>query len=217
MKLIRRSFLILCALAASAYSQVVLQPGDVFTHTFTNLPQVVPGGGFSSAPVGAFTISVSSFDAASDVLFVEMFENGTNEAPLLTFVQEAVNDGSSFTNAWADFQGTVRLTMLSGSVTLENLSFFHEVPTGPGVWERHQLTVIPTRGTSLLNQLVPCAGPLSGGTWKNHGQYVSTVAKTARDLVRQGLLTQQERSAAVQEAAHSGCGKKSKKPKKLKD
>ena len=216
MKIIRTSFIILCALAASAYSQVALQPGAVFTYTFTNLPQVVPGGGFSEVPVGGFTVSVSSFEAASDVLLVEMFENGTNEPPLLSFVQEAVNDGSSFSNAWADFQGTVRLTMLSGSVTLESLFFFREVPTAPGVWERHQLTVIPVGG-SLLEQLVPCAGPAGGGTWKNHGQYVSAVAKVARDFVRQGLLTQQERSAAVQEAAHSACGKKSKKPKKPKD
>jgi hypothetical protein len=195
---------------------VVLQPGDVFTYTFTNLPQVVPGAGVSEVPVGTFTVSVSSFDAVSDVLFVEMFENGTNEAPLLTFVQEAANDGSSFPNAWADFQGTVRLTMLSGSVTLESLLFAHEVQTGPSTWERHQLAVVPVRGASLLEQLVPCAGPRSGGTWKNHGQYVSAIAKTAKDLVRQGLLTQQERSAAVQEAAHSGCGKQSKKPKKPK-
>src|SRR5688572_860989 len=144
MKLIQKTIIILCALAVSAYSQIVLQPGDVFTHTFTNLPQVAPGGGVSAVPVGAFTVSVSAFDVTNDVLFVEMFENGTNEAPLLTFVQEAVNDGSSFPNAWADFQGTVRLTMLSGSVTLESLFFFHEAPIAPGVWERRQLTVIPS-------------------------------------------------------------------------
>ena len=215
MKLIRKSFIILCALATSAYSQILLQPGEVFTYTFTNLPQVVPGTGFSPVPVGLFTVSVSSFDAG-DVLLVEMFENGTNEAPLLSFVQEAATDGSSSSNAWADFQGTVRLTMVVGSVQVESLLFAHEIPTGPSTWERHQLTVVPVEGADLVAQLVPCTGPLSGGTWKNHGQYVSTVAKTARDLVRQGLITQEERNAAVQEAAHSSCGKKEKKPKKPK-
>ncbi|HEY0549093.1 MAG TPA: hypothetical protein VGF13_05790, partial [Verrucomicrobiae bacterium] len=110
----------------------------------------------------------------------------------------------------------VRFTMLLGSVTLESHFFFHEVPTSSTTWERHQLTVIPGGGTSLLAQLVPCIGPVSGGAWKNHGQYVSAIAKAARDLVRQGLLTQQERNAAVQEAAHSSCGKGSKKPKKPK-
>jgi hypothetical protein len=209
MKLIRGTFIVLCTLIASAQAQVLLQPGDVFTYTFTSLPQVVPGAGMSDVPTGAFGFTVSSFDAGTDMLFVEMFENGTNEAPLLTFVTEATSDGSSFPNAWSDFQGTVRFTMLSGSVTLESILFFHEVLLGPGTWERHQLAVVPTRGgADLLQQRVPCAGPVSGGAWRNHGQYVSAVTRVARDLVSQGLLTKQERRSAIRDAAHSQCGKK---------
>jgi hypothetical protein len=33
-----------------------------------------------------------------------------------------------------------------------------------------------------LDQIAPCAGPASGGKWKNHGQYVSTVAQRGRGL-----------------------------------
>jgi len=28
-----------------------------------------------------------------------------------------------------------------------------------------------------IEQLVPCAGPLSGGRWKSHGQYVASVVE----------------------------------------
>jgi len=208
MKFKAGTFIIICALALAVHGQVLLQPGDSFTYTFTNLPDVVPGGGVSDVPVGGFTGTVSSFDAVTDVLFVEMFENGTNEAPLLTFVQETANDGSAYSNAWADFQGTVRYTMLSGSVTLENLIFFYEVPTGPDTWEQHQLAVIPVRQSIRLEDLVPCSGPVGGGIWKNHGQYVSAIARASRDLLRQGLMTKQEGQAAIREAAHSSCGKK---------
>jgi hypothetical protein len=69
-------------------------------------------------------------------------------------------------------------------------------------------------GSIGVDDLVPCSGPLSGGTWKNHGQYVSTVARVTRDLVRQGVITRRERSELISSAAHSDCGKKHKKDKK---
>lgn len=216
MKFKAGTFIMVGLLAVAVQGQVLLQPGDSFTYTFTTLPDLVPGNGSSDVPVGGFTGTVSSFDAATDVLLVEMFENGTNEAPLLTFVQEAANDGTAYANTWADFQGTVRYTMLSGSVTLESLVFFYEVPTGPETWEQHQLTVVPVRQGIRLEDLVPCSGPAGGGVWKNHGQYVSAIARTSRDLVRQGLMTKRERQAAIREAAHSSCGKKVKPGKKPK-
>lgn len=74
--------------------------------------------------------------------------------------------------------------------------------TAPGV------VVDPANGCSI-QQLVPCSGP-RGTTepWKNHGQYVSSVAKTANSFLRQGLITEAEKHAIVAEAASSNCGKK---------
>src|SRR5437667_148780 len=37
--------------------------------------------------------------------------------------------------------------------------------------------IVDEHGCSL-EQIAPCSGPASGGTWKNHGQYVSAVAQT---------------------------------------
>jgi hypothetical protein len=62
---------------------------------------------------------------------------------------------------------------------------------------------------SIINELVPCSGPASGGTWKNHGQYVSSVAHAAQSLANQGCISQQEIGKIVSAAARSNCGKKS--------
>ncbi len=62
--------------------------------------------------------------------------------------------------------------------------------------------VVDANGCSI-DQLVPCDGP-----WKNHGQYVSTIAHVSQDFVREGLISHQERAGIVAEAAQSDCGKK---------
>jgi hypothetical protein len=68
--------------------------------------------------------------------------------------------------------------------------------------------VDPGTGCSIA-QLCPCEGP-RGTTvpWKNHGQYVSCVAKSAESSVVQGLITEAEKDAIVSAAAGSACGDK---------
>jgi hypothetical protein len=67
---------------------------------------------------------------------------------------------------------------------------------------------------SIIDELVPCSGPASGGTWKNHGQYVSSVAHAAQDLANLGCISQQEIGKIVSDAARSDCGKKHQKQNK---
>ncbi len=59
--------------------------------------------------------------------------------------------------------------------------------------------------------LVPCAGPATGGTWRNHGHYVSSVAKAAEECLEAGLITEEQRYEIVSQAARSKCGKRYKK------
>ena len=59
-----------------------------------------------------------------------------------------------------------------------------------------------------IDQLAPCNGPASGGTWKNHGQYVSTIAQVAEAFLDDGLITEEEKDAIVASAAQSNCGAK---------
>ena len=66
--------------------------------------------------------------------------------------------------------------------------------------------VVDSAGCSIA-QLVPCAGPLEGGAgWRNHGQYVRGVARTAERFLSRGLITLDERDAIVAAAARSVCG-----------
>jgi hypothetical protein len=49
-------------------------------------------------------------------------------------------------------------------------------------------SIVGASGCSI-EQLAPCEGPASGGTWKNHGQYVSSVAHAVNEFVSRGLST----------------------------
>jgi len=70
-------------------------------------------------------------------------------------------------------------------------------------------TVVNAQGCSIA-QLVPCEGPATGGTWRNHGQYVSSVAHVAQEFAAQHLISRREKGQIVSQAARSNCGKKPK-------
>jgi len=66
--------------------------------------------------------------------------------------------------------------------------------------------IVDANGCSI-DQLAPCSGPTSGGTWKNHGQYVAAVAQAAEAFLEQGLISEDEAEAIVSLAAQSNCGR----------
>ena len=65
--------------------------------------------------------------------------------------------------------------------------------------------IVDANGCSI-DQIVPCSGPASGGTWKNHGQYVSAVAQAVEVFLAQGLVTEDEAEKIISDAARSNCG-----------
>jgi hypothetical protein len=69
--------------------------------------------------------------------------------------------------------------------------------------------IVDANGCSI-DQLAPCAGPASGGTWANHGQYVSTVAHVVQEFLTQGLISAEQAEEIISQAAESGCGHKAK-------
>jgi hypothetical protein len=87
---------------------------------------------------------------------------------------------------------------------------------GQGAFNASFLLSGVTGAESIIDELVPCSGPASGGTWKNHGQYVSSVAHAAQRLANLGGINQNEKGKIVSEAARSNCGKKNQKQKKQK-
>ncbi len=67
--------------------------------------------------------------------------------------------------------------------------------------------VVNATGCSVAD-LCPCAHSVLLQSWKNHGGYVSCVAKTSTSFVEQGVLTEEQKGAIVAEAAQSACGVK---------
>lgn len=67
--------------------------------------------------------------------------------------------------------------------------------------------VVNEHGCSI-EQLVPCAGPTTGGKWKNHGKYLGEIKAAADTFLIAELITPKDRDAIVQAAARSDCGKK---------
>jgi hypothetical protein len=65
--------------------------------------------------------------------------------------------------------------------------------------------IVNAHGCSI-DQLVPCAGPASGGKWKSHGQYVRSVVKTATAFLKAKLITRRQWMEIVTRAARSKCG-----------
>jgi hypothetical protein len=72
------------------------------------------------------------------------------------------------------------------------------------------LGVIVDPGTGCsIDQLCPCDAPRGTNViWRNHGQYVSCVARSSEAFVEQELMTEAEKDETVSSAAQFSCGKK---------
>jgi hypothetical protein len=91
---------------------------------------------------------------------------------------------------------------LSGETDLDGDGVADSLDLCPGTGAG---AIVDGNGCSL-DQLAPCDGPASGGAWKNHGQYVSAVARAADAFLAQDLITPDEADEIVAQAAQSACG-----------
>jgi len=69
-------------------------------------------------------------------------------------------------------------------------------------------SVVNAQGCSI-DQLVPCAGPMTGGTWRNHGEYISTFTMVVKQVIADHLIPRQQKGQLTSAAARSNCGKPS--------
>lgn len=67
--------------------------------------------------------------------------------------------------------------------------------------------IVNAEGCSI-DQLVPCEGPTTGGSWKNHGKYLSAIRTIVTTFVEEGLLKETEGEELLATASRSDCGKK---------
>src|SRR2546422_10540402 len=125
-----KCLLVFCALLFGSsfplFGQLVLNPGDSWTYTFSSLPFQGGTNVFLTSTHGEFdfTVRSSSFDPG-DTLAYEMFENSTSEAPICSGTLNTAPQGTlicSAPNGWQDVQGAVRFRMLSGSLTVDNVT-----------------------------------------------------------------------------------------------
>jgi len=104
----------------------------------------------------------------------------------------------------------------SYSVVIDDLVFALPDTDGDGIPDNRDDCPNTVRGAVVdhhgcsIKQLVPCTGPPSGGEWKNHGEYVLAVARTAKAFLGPSLITRQQASDLIAAAARSDCGKKPK-------
>src|SRR3954469_13181874 len=162
MRSIQIAVAVLLWVAGSARAQVLLNTGDTYTFSFKSIPDTGAGDCSGAAPVGGvtFTLSPESFDASTDVLLFEMFENDSSEPVLTSAVAEGLSDGIAMPDAWADFQGTVRFTMISGSAILQRLTIFRRSPIDGESCQRYELQVTPTPSPNRSRTLISLKGTL---------------------------------------------------------
>ena len=65
--------------------------------------------------------------------------------------------------------------------------------------------LVDANGCSI-DQLAPCSGPATGGTWKNHGQYVSAVSGAVESFLAQDLISADQAEEIISQSAQSDCG-----------
>lgn len=177
-------------------------PFYAFPATFNSGDTVVLGMTYFRASNGKRAVIYSANCLQSPPLEFSNLEQGIIDGSTLGGYMQIVNAPSVATN--------------SGAVMYQDISLGAPDQDFDGVPDALDLcpntascTVVNSNGCSL-DQLVPCAGPVTGGTWKNHGAYVSAVARAANEFLAEGVISESEKDAIVSEAARSDCGSKSK-------
>jgi hypothetical protein len=114
-----------CAIL-SVQGQLLLNQGDSFTYQFATLPQTGSTNAFLTSPRGVFgfTLNAATFQPGEQLRY-EMFEHDSSEVPLQSGILSATPPSGATifsAGAWQDLQGAVRLTMLTGSATVDTIS-----------------------------------------------------------------------------------------------
>jgi hypothetical protein len=91
--------------------------------------------------------------------------------------------------------------------TAINFADFKFWPDGGSNTLLDSVSVVLDPEANTIQRLVPCEGPLEGGTWRSHGEYVSAVVEAVKTLLIEGLMNEEAARAMMKAAANSGCGK----------
>ena len=120
--------LLLTGSLAWGAQRLALNPGDVYSYSFTNMNFTGMGTSYGSF-YGAISITFAGFSAGSQLKY-EIFED-TNQINLLKngVIGSGAYFSTSIANAWQDLNGSVRLTMQAGACTISDFSCIACLPS----------------------------------------------------------------------------------------
>jgi hypothetical protein len=151
----------ICSFGSSAKSQLLLNAGDSYSAQFT-FSSATTELGISPRCVSSYAL-FSLWSNASVQL--ELFENSVNEPPI--GIQVSGNGGVSYLSCpspfWADHQGAVRVSVLSGAVRLDGVVFSLQEPIGMKRYLDYGASITPVPEPSIIAMLA-CASLLF--TWR---------------------------------------------------
>jgi hypothetical protein len=158
-------------LELSVHAQLILNPGQAWTYSFNSLPFVGNTNAFTTSPQGIFSFRVNGGTLQTgDLLSYEMFEGSPSLTPICSGTMNGSSPATlscSTPGAWQDREGSVRFTMVSGSVTVDTVALT-AIVSGPSLssFEVYSSTFTPVpepTGLCVLGTLM-CAG----GLWRRH-------------------------------------------------
>jgi hypothetical protein len=175
-------------------------PFYAFPATFNSGDTITLGMTYFLNSNGKRAIIYSANGVQSPPLEFTNLEQGIIDNSTLGGYLQVVNASGVSTNFGRAVYQNIRLgaTDLDGDGVPDSLDNCPNTPP---------FTIVNADGCSI-EQLVPCNGPASGGKWKNHGAYVSTIAHVANYFLAQGLISEDQKDAIVAAAAQSNCGSK---------
>jgi len=137
----------------AARGQLILNTGDTYTYQFNTLPRT--GDTTLGIPSGMLGLNIpQSSLQPGDALRFEIFEGAPVGTPVLsrtvTESSEPVERLGIADGAWQDLQGSIRLTMISGSAVLENFAILAFTPAGPGGLNQYSLSIVPEPRPSMI-------------------------------------------------------------------
>ena len=136
-------------------------------------------------------------------------------SPALEFdnIEQGVVNGTTI-GGFFQIVNSPSITTNSGEAVFENIHIGASDQDFDGVADSDDTcpntpacSLVDNHGCSI-GQLAPCAGPASGGTWKNHGQFVAATARAVNEFLALRLISQSQADAILSAASKSGCGSK---------
>jgi hypothetical protein len=172
MRLAIISWLLLLAMCGPLHAQVSLKEGETWVYHFDKLDYLFTQSGSNNYAALSFRFRNFTDFSTGSVLRCEMFEGAPSTTPFASNVLSSPLTNLTFTLAapdrWTNFDGSVRLTMVSGSAHVGGIGFMVSRPSTSGTQSEIYIApislVYPVR-ISLTNEIVQVSWSTNRATY----------------------------------------------------